>query len=173
MAFSSYSNSSLPLFPDHFRWLGYIAILGGLFSGYFYFWGGRPAFFEIPVFAVVTSYAETRWFVFAKTNALDEIAVVSILIGLMLVAFSKERNEDRRLDRIRIRSLFYSVYATISIWILLYLTVFGWPTIILSAGIFILFLLTYILIFKSSLIRLRRSDRYSDERFEGTSLKFP
>lgn len=173
MAFSNYSKSSLPLFPDRFGWLGYIAILGGLFSGYLYFWGGRPAFFEIPVFAVVTSYAETRWFVFAKTNALDEIAVVFILVGLMLIAFSKERYEDQRFDRIRIRSLFYSVYATILIWIIMYLTVFGWPIIILSAGIFILFLLTYILIFKSTLIRLRRSDRFSDERFEGTSLKFP
>lgn len=173
MAVSDPSKSSLPLFPYRSRWGGYVAILAGLFSGYLYFWGGRPAFFEIPVFAVVTSYAETRWFVFAKTNALDEMAVVFILAGLMLIAFSKERNEDRRLDQIRIRSLFYSVYATISIWILLYLTVFGWPTIILSAGIFILFLLTYILIFNSSLIRLRRSGRYADGQLEGTSLKFP
>ena len=173
MADSNQSTLLLPLFPHRFRWGGYIALIAGLFSGYLYVWGGRPSLFEISVFAVVTSYAETRWFVIAQTNALDEMALVFVLTGLILIAFSREKVENARINQIRIRTLFYSVYTTSFIWMLLYLTVFGWPAVILSTGTFVLFLLTYLLIFKSSLILLSRSIRYSEERFDGTSLKFP
>ena len=140
-------DNRLPLFPNQFRFAGYLLILIGLGSAYLYYWGGRSSFFEIPVLAVVTSYAETRWFVLAQTNLLDEMALIFLLTGLLFAAFSKEKIESKKLDQYRIKALFCSVYGTAAIWMILYLTIFGWPMMIISASMFILFLVFYIIIF--------------------------
>lgn len=148
MAFGSESYQPLPLLPYRFRFVGYALILLSFGAAYLYFWGGRPAFFEVPVFAIITSYVETRWFVLAQTNLLDEMAVVFAILGLLCVGFSKEKKESKQLDRIRGRALLNSVYIISVVWIVLYLTIFGWPMIIVSATIFMVFLATYIIVFR-------------------------
>ncbi|MDR9409290.1 MAG: hypothetical protein RI573_10640 [Balneolaceae bacterium] len=147
------SYSSLPLLPFRFRLAGYIMILCSFGAAYLYFWGGRPALFEVPVFAILTSYAETRWFVLAQTNALDEIAVVFAVLGLLFILFSREKEENEETLILRIKSLFLSVYLTSAFIILFYITVFGWPVFILISLSFILFLLISIISFKIYLIR--------------------
>ncbi len=153
MAETPHSYRSLPLLSYRFRYVGFILIIFSLGAAYLYFWGGRPSFFEVPVFAIVTSYAETRWWVAAKTNALDEIAMIFGLIGLLFVGFSREKQESITHDYLRQKAIFYAVYITAGIWILMYLTIFGWPIIVLSASIFILFLLAYTVTFRFLLIK--------------------
>jgi hypothetical protein len=51
MAKGSESHYQLPLLPYRFRYVGYALILFSFGAAYLYFWGGRPSFFEIPVFA--------------------------------------------------------------------------------------------------------------------------
>ena len=143
----------IPLFPHPFRRLGYLFILIAFGFAYLYFWGGRPSFFEVPVFAIITSYAETRWFVMAQTNLLDELAHLFLISGLVMIAFSREHHETQAIQLCRIRALFYAVYITSALWIVIYLTVYGWPIVIVSATVFIqllvLFILTYrVLLFK-------------------------
>lgn len=143
----------LPLLPYRFRYVGFLLIILSFGAAYLYFWGGRPAFFEIPVFAIVTSYVETRWMVIAQTNALDEIAVVFGILGLLFVGFSREKQEKTGYNPLRVKAIFYSVYIAAGLWILVYLTIFGWPIIVISATIFILFLLTYIITFRFLLFK--------------------
>ncbi|NBC04017.1 MAG: hypothetical protein GVY20_09970 [Bacteroidetes bacterium] len=153
MARGLVSYNSLPLLPFRFRLVGYIMILFSFGAAYLYFWGGRPALFEVPVFAILTSYAETRWFVIAQTNALDEIAVLSALLGLLFILFAREKNENAEIQNMRVRSLFLSVYITIGLMILIYVTVFGWPVFIPISFSFILFLLVAIIRFKINLFK--------------------
>ena len=75
------------------------------------------------------------------------MALTFLLTGLLFAAFSKEKVEPIALDQYRIKALFYSVYGTAGIWMILYLTIFGWPMIVVSASIFILFLVLYLIIF--------------------------
>ncbi len=103
------SNYRLPFLPYRFRYVSFLLLIISFVAAYFYFWGGRPAFFEIPVFAIVTSYAETRWMVVAQTNALDEIAVVFGILGLLFLGFSREKQENNEYDPIRLKALLYSV----------------------------------------------------------------
>lgn len=156
MARGDRSYNSLPLLPFRFRFVGYGLILISFGAAYLYFLGGRPALFEVPVFAILTSYAETRWFVIAQTNALDELAVVCALLGLLFVLFSRERIENEEIENFRIRSLFLSVYFTSGLIILFYLFIFGWPVFILISLSFILFLLISIISFRIYLYRFRK-----------------
>lgn len=143
----------IPLFPNPYKRVGYLFILIAIGTAYLYFWGGRPSFFEVPVFAVITSYAETRWFVLAQTNLLDELAHLFLISGLVMIAFSKELHETKVVQASRIRALFYAVYITSALWIAIYLTVYGWPIVVISATIFVLLMVLFILIFKVLLFR--------------------
>lgn len=136
------------LFPYHYRKFGFLLVLASLITAYLYFWGGRPAFFEVPIFAIITSYAETRWFVLAQTNLLDELAHLFLISGLLIIAFSKEDHESEEIHSCRIRALFYAVYTTSALWIVIYLTVYGWPILIISATVFVQLLIIFILFFR-------------------------
>jgi|GEM_PF-472079 len=140
--------SEIPLLPHSFRYAGYLLVTLSFGAAYLYYFGGRPPFFEVPVFAVVTSYAETRWFVFAQTNALDEMAIIFALMGLIAIGFSRDKNENEQLYSSRVKAIYYAAYLTTALWILLYLTIFGWPVIPVSAGVFVFFLIIYILVFR-------------------------
>jgi len=148
--------SKLPLLHHSLRYAGYFLIFISLGAAYLYHWGGRPAFFEVPVFAILTSYAETRWFVFAQTNALDEIAVISALLGLLFILFAKEKNEIPEMQMMRFRSLFLSSYITTILMIIAYITVYGWPVFILISFSFIIFLLVSNIIFKMYITKYKK-----------------
>lgn len=157
MARGAESYCSLPLLPYQFRFAGFAIIFFSLGAAYLYFLGGRPAVFEVPVFAFVTSYAETRWFVIAQTNALDEIAVLCTLLGLLFILFSKEKIENAEIEYLRVRSLFLSVYFTSGLIIIFYLFVFGWPVFILISLSFVLFLIISITSFRVYLYRFTKT----------------
>jgi hypothetical protein len=145
----------LPLFPFHFRFIGFLLIIIGAVAGYLYYWGGKPAFFEVPVFAVLTSYIETRYFVVAQTNLLDEAAAVFILTGMIFIGFSKEKTEDQLINLLRIKALFYAIYVAAAAWIALFVLIFGWPIIIASSFVFLIFLLAFIFIFRFMILKVK------------------
>ncbi len=162
-------STSLPLLPYRFRYVGFSLIIIGFTATYLYFWGGRPRFFEIPVLAIVTSYLETRWFVVAQTNALDEIAFLSFLFGLLFIGFSIEKNEEKEIAALRIRSVFYSIYFTAALWAIAYLTVFGWPIIGVSAVMFAAFLIVHTLLFRFMVMRHRKKELTSITKHSGVA----
>lgn len=147
-----------PLLPFRYRYIGMAMILPGLVSGYMYYLGGKPSFFNIPVFAVMTSYLETRYFVIAQTNLLDEAAAILILAGLIFTGFSREKNETGITASLRLKALIYAVYIACALWILLFMVIFGWPIIVASATVFSVFLLSYLLIFRILLFRFHQQN---------------
>jgi hypothetical protein len=139
--------NSLPLLPFKFRYYGIFFLIIAVVCGYLYYFGGRPDFFTIPVFAAVTSYIETRTLVLAQTNILDEIAILLFVISLIFFGFSKDKTETEHSIYLRLKSLIFSVYITSSVWILLFLLIYGWAIFIVSSGIFIIFLLLNIIMY--------------------------
>ena len=135
-------------FPYRAKIISLFLILPGLFFGYLYFFGGRPTFFETPVFAVVTTYMENRFFVLAQTNILDELFAILCISGLVLFVFSKEKTEREGYDQLRARALIRSVYITLIIWLASFLLVFGWAIFLVSTLLFIVFLIIYYVIFR-------------------------
>lgn len=92
----------------------------------------------------------------------DELGTVAIMVGLLLIAFSAERDEDEFTDALRLRSWYLAgiSYAVVYILcdLLIYETAYLWYMWFVQGGLLILL---YILIFKSKIHLSRRS---SDEQ---------
>ena len=143
----------LSLFPFWTKFLGLALMLLALPFAYLYFWGGRPEFFNIKTFAVITSYAETRYFVLSQTNALDEIAATLFLTGITLFSFSKEKTEKEYFEQLRVKALINALYLTMLLWVLSFLLIYGKVIFLVSFFIFLIFLLVYNLIFRYYLFK--------------------
>ncbi len=154
---------SPPLLPRHFKVIGFLCIATGLLPGYLYYFGGKPAFFEVPVFAVITTYFQTRFLVIARTNILDEAAILLMLTGLIFIGFSRDKNESELKSSFRVRALFHSVYLTAAFWALMLLTIFGWSSILASAFVFALFLIFNIILFRIYLLSYNLSQSKSNQ----------
>ena len=139
----------LPLFPFRVKFIGIVLIFLSLLFGYLYFLGGRSDFFEVPVFAVATTYMESRFFVFAQTNILDELSAILMITGVLLIAFSKEKREEQvMLNPLRLKALILAAYGTACIWILIFLLFYGWIIFPISSTVFLVFLVVYSVLFR-------------------------
>jgi len=135
------------LFPHRSRFYGMILILASLACVWLYFWGGKPDLFNIRIFAIMSAYIETRYFVWAQTNILDELAAVFLIAGITIVSFSKEINESELLNWFRIKALYNSLFITLALWILCILLIYGLAIFIVSSGVLILYLINYNILF--------------------------
>jgi hypothetical protein len=80
------------LLPHKYRNLGIILMLFGIIASILYLYFDFR--FKIPVFALVSSFLKTKYLTIFSTNFSDELAIVLLISGLSLIAFSKEKNED-------------------------------------------------------------------------------
>ena len=147
----------LSIFPYKAKFLGFALVVLALPFAYLYFWGGKPEIFNVKIFAFVTTYLETRYFVLSQTNILDELAAVLTIIGIALISFSMEKNEQEYFEAIRIKALISAVYFTIAFWLLSFFFIYGMAIFIVSFFIFIVFLLAYNSFFRYYLIKNKRS----------------
>jgi len=138
----------LSLFPFKAKFIGLALIVLSLPFAYLYFWGGKPEIFNIKIFAVVTTYLETRYFVISQTNILDELAAIFFILGITLISFSKEKCEKEYFELLRVKALVKALYLTILFWLISFLFVYGMAIFIVCFLIFIIFLLTYNILFR-------------------------
>jgi len=148
---------TIPLLPNRFRYVGVIFLVLGVITGYLYLFGSKPEFFVTRIFAFITSYLETRYWVIAQTNLLDEIAAVSTTIGLTMLGYSKEKDENDEINTLRFKALIYATYFSIAIWVSFFLFVYGWPIFLFSSSVFLIFLVFNLLVFNVLKYRYRKS----------------
>jgi hypothetical protein len=87
------------LFPNTLKKIGWLLVAAGLALGVVYFIFDFRV--SLPVFAIVSVFFDTKLFATFQTNVADELIMISLLTGLMLVAFSREKEESTRIERIR------------------------------------------------------------------------
>ncbi|MCL2289745.1 MAG: hypothetical protein FWC34_03450 [Bacteroidetes bacterium] len=105
---------------------------------------------------------ESIWLTTAKTNFQGTIVPVTIIIGLLLIAFSKEKIEDEMIVKIREQSLIWAVLVNFIILILGILFVFGFSYLyFLSFQIFFVLIL-FIAKFNFELYRFNKSVKYEE-----------
>jgi hypothetical protein len=147
----------LTIFPFRTKFLGLALMILALPFAYLYFWGGKPELFNIKIFAVVTTYQETRFFVVSQTNILDELAAILFIFGIALISFSKEKNEKQHFETFRIKALINATYFTIVFWLLSFIFIYGMAIFIVSIFVFIVFLLSYNLLFRYYLLKDKKA----------------
>lgn len=131
------------LLPYKTRFVAAVLLIASSVCAYLYFLGGRPEFFNIKIFALVSAYLETRYFVIAQTNILDELAAILLLAGIAAFSFSKLKTEKPEYQAFRIKALVYSIFIALAFWILSFLLIYGMAIFLISSGIFIFYLISY------------------------------
>lgn len=117
-----------PLLPNRYKWLGWCLLVPGLISGIIITTTDYEAsWLSMRVFSIINQdlLGFTRYFTFTKANFTGTLADILILVGGMLVAFSREKQEDEFIARLRLSSLMWAVVVNYVLLLLALLFVYG------------------------------------------------
>lgn len=140
------------LLPHRYKAVGWILLVLGIVLGLLYMIKGDDmAFFDAHVFALVkdTSFLkdEKVYFSMVENNILDEISGLFIILGSLMVAFSKEKQEDEFISKIRMESLLWATYVNYAILMIailfIYDMLFFWVLVFNMFTILLFFLIRF------------------------------
>jgi hypothetical protein len=138
------------LFPHQLKKTGWFLLVPGIMLGILYLiFEPEPDFLDVKVFSLVVEefFSDTVFFSFVETNILNEITSLLIIIGALLVAFSKEKSEDEYISKIRLESLVWATYINYAILvltiILIYDLVFYWVLVFNMFTLLIFFIIRF------------------------------
>lgn len=106
------------LFPNRFKKIGWFLFIPGIILGMVYLiYQSDISLFNLKVFAIAKEaiFSETSFFAISENNVLDELSSVLLIIGALLIAFSKEKSEDEFISKIRLESLVWATYINYAI----------------------------------------------------------
>ena len=109
------------LFPNRFKKIGWFIFMPGLALGaVFLIFQSDISLFDLKVFAIAEQaiFSDPTYFSIIENNILDEISSICIIIGAILIAFSKEKMEDEFISKIRLESLVWASYINYAILLL-------------------------------------------------------
>jgi len=87
------------MLPHRYKPIGSVLVLIGL--GLAIFYSLHKIDISVPVFAIHSSYLETKYFAIIKNNIFEELIILFFITGFILTAFSKERLETEMYRKIR------------------------------------------------------------------------
>jgi len=111
------------LLPHYFKYAGYLLLLLATAFTIGYTWFGFRLM--IPVFAVYSSFLETKMFVSFKTNFADELIMILFLAGLVLLVFAGEKDENSGYEIIRFRALMLAVLSNSAMLLFSIIFIYG------------------------------------------------
>jgi hypothetical protein len=111
------------LLPYKFKWVGAVLVISGLLGLVFFLW--FDFVLTLPVFAVFSSFFETRIFTTYRTNVADELIMLSFLCGFFLMAFSKEKTESDILYKLRAKAFAKAILANMCLLVFSILFIYG------------------------------------------------
>lgn len=146
----------MKLLNYRYKYLGIIFVVIGVFYGIFHFYYGiKFAALDLPVFAVYSKYFDTKILTVITNNLTDELVTLSLLAGLTILIFSKEKNESESLIAIRHKSFFLALLINNLILLLAVLFLFGFGFYGMMMFNIIMFDVIYLFIFRILVIRNR------------------
>lgn len=138
------------LFPHKYRRIGWLLFIPAAILGTYavcYEW--QPDLFDVtvPAFFIDELFGEEKFFGLVETNILNEIFGFFTIIGLLLIAFSKEKQEDEYILKVRLESLVWAVYLNyivllVSLW-MFYDMAFFWVMLFNMFTILVFFIVRF------------------------------
>lgn len=117
------------LLSNQFKKIGWVLFIPSIILGLlFVIFQFQPKFLDIKVFAILGDqglFSGTTFCNIINTNVTDEIIGILLIISLCFIAFSKEKEEDEFIARIRLESLLWATYLNYAILTLAILFVYG------------------------------------------------
>jgi hypothetical protein len=151
------------LLPHKYKKIGWIFLIPSAIFGLFILFISpdfEPEWLNMKVFTFYTKNyfpkEEVHYFSLVKANVANELAGIFFLISAMLVAFSKAKNEDEFITKIRLESLVWATYLNYAF--LLFGLLFIFSLEFLTFMVFNMFtlLILYILKFNLALYKSKR-----------------
>ncbi|MCQ2327294.1 MAG: hypothetical protein MJZ71_06985 [Bacteroidales bacterium] len=102
------------------------------------------------------SLYDRHWFTIVNAESMTTLIPSLYFLGCLFVGFSKEKQEDELTTMLRERSLVWTMLVYYALYVFVALFVYGIFYLYVRTIIFYLLPLTYILLFKISLYRLRK-----------------
>lgn len=113
---------------------------------------------NIPVFSVIGDGGlENSMFNIIETDPLDEIAMLGLLISIVFVALSKEKDEDEMTPVERQNAFVWSFWVTAVLYTLGIITIYGISFLSYSFVMPYIFFILYITKFNIAMHKLRRN----------------
>ena len=117
------------LFPHRYKWLGWMLFLPALFFATYLMASGQSydELWTMKVFALATDeiLGKHQFFSWIENNVSDELILIGLVVGGLLVGFSKVRNEDELIAQIRYESLVWAVYANFGVMLVATVFIYG------------------------------------------------
>jgi len=138
------------LFPSKYKKIGWIIFYPTLIFGLItVIFDIEPEFLDVNVFGVFIDeiIGEKKLIGIINNNILNEILGLLMIIGSILVAFSKEVDEDEFISKIRLESLVWATYMNFGILFLAFIFVYDlsflWVMIFNMFTILIFFIIRF------------------------------
>jgi len=152
------------LLPNRLKKIGWILFIPGIIIGILsLIYHPEISFFDIKVFAIAEDgiFKDANFFSTSKNNIMDEIICILLIIGALLIAFSKEKFEDEFISKIRLESLVWATYINYAILILA--IIFVYDIAFFWALVFNMFTLLFFFLIRFNWALYKFKNQISDE----------
>ena len=150
----------IPLLPRYFRWIGIVLFLTGLIyhlCNYFIVFPGYTFYLKtLVIYGDGHGFDEETWFSFREVDFGLTFILTSYLIGLTLIAFSRNKVEDEMINSIRLYSWSWSIIAALVFSFLSTAFVYGVAYLSFSFLYIQFMLIMYILLFWLNIWKMNR-----------------
>lgn len=133
------------LLPHRWKYAGMALTFLGILSSIFYMLSDFR--FKMPVFAVYSSFLETKYFTAFQTNFTEELVLILLISGFSLLIFSKDKHESIMLDLIRLKAFFKALAINTFLLFFSVLFIFGSGFMVVLIINILSFNLLYLLFF--------------------------
>ena len=126
--FKCYTMKLNYLFPHRFKRIGLMILVPFVLLGLYVVNNDiEPEVFDLNVPAIFVDEIIGEQFVFGMTenNVLNEIIGTILILSFLMVAFSKEKQEDELIAKIRLESLVWATYVNYAVLFVAMLFVYG------------------------------------------------
>lgn len=102
-------NLSKYLLPRYYKAIGLLlVVISGILGIDRFYFGHKYHILKWKIFSFYSEFLFTKTFSFTRNNQGEEIVAIFAIIGLSLIAFSKEKIENERVNNLRLRALVIS-----------------------------------------------------------------
>ena len=115
------------LFPHYLKRVGFVLLALGMTALlYSFLVSNTPDFMNFRVYSVISQpiFEDVEFFSVVKTNFLDELIAGLLILGLGLISFSREKEEDEFIAKTRLDSLVWATYLNYGVLLLSILFVY-------------------------------------------------
>ena len=114
---------------------------------------------DVPALFTLDIASTSEWFGMTATDPVNEICMLGLLVSLVFLALSKEKDEDEMTAVVRMQSFVWSFWCTAVLMLVAILFVYDLAFMYFAfASVFVCFIM-YICKFNYEMIQIRRTDK--------------